>query len=66
MFLKVATTASLVLGLAACASEPAPPPAPVFTAETSYCYVSLADVECYRTALPGESYRLVGTRPTAD
>lgn len=62
MFLKVATTASLVLGLAACASGPPPP----YLAQTSYCYVSLADVECYRAALPGESYRLVGTRPTAD
>lgn len=47
-------------GLAACASEE---PRAAHVQETSYCYVSLADVECYRYPVPGQYYRLVGNQP---
>lgn len=53
----------LLAGLGACAA-PAPPPQVVYLTQPTYCYISLADRECYRAPVPGQGYRLAGTRPT--
>lgn len=56
--------AGLVAGLGACASPPPPVRIVAYTPISSYCYVSLADRSCYRDPVPGQDYRLAGTRPT--
>ena len=57
--------AGLVSGLGACES-PGPPPVRIvaYTPVSTYCYVSLANRECYRDPVAGQDYRLAGTRPT--
>lgn len=52
---------ALAIGLlAACGGEPTWPGPPNYQPDVAYCYVTLADVDCFANPQPGQAYRLVG------
>jgi hypothetical protein len=53
----MAAAAAMVLLAAGCAS---PRPFPTLTYAERHCYRTLAEVDCYAAALPGEESRKVG------
>lgn len=50
-------------GLGGCAA-PLPEARPAPAAPQAWCYVSLAARECYAHPVPGQGYRLAGSRAT--
>ena len=46
--------------LVACAEPRTWPGAPTSQPELAYCYVTLANVDCYGNPEPGQAYRQVG------
>lgn len=57
---KIAFFAASALSLAACADEPRTWPGAIsYQPDTAFCYVTLANVDCYGNPQYGQEYRQV-------